>query len=354
VIAAGARTLLVGPLPIEGDVIGGTKVSFRALVEGLARTELAFEVHDTSRPRAGRGRLGRAALDLRGLGALLGRLRRGRYDVVLWNVSSGAALASLPLVAAACRARRTRLVLRVFGGDLDLFYERAPRWQRALFRRALGSVERVLLQTRALCGRFDALARVEWFPTTRDLPQRPPRPGRRAQRFLFLAQLRREKGVVEAVEAIQRVGGEVTLTVHGPAMPGFDLGTLAAHPSWSYGGPVPSARVPDVLAAHDALVFPTYHSGEGLPGIVVEALQVGLPIVASRFRALEELVEDGVNGLLVPAQDSVALATAMARLSADPELAARLAAGARASGDRLRPGPWLDRLQGWLADPQST
>ncbi len=340
--------LLIGPMPIEGDVIGGTKVSFRALVEGLQSRGLAFDVHDTSRPRAGRGRIGLMWLDVCGLAALLLRLAKGRCDVVMWNVSAGAVVKTLPLIAGLCRLRRIRLLVRVFGGDLDLFYERSFSWRRWLFRGGLVRTERLLLQTRALCERFSKLARVEWFPTTRDLPRVPASKSTNVRRFLFLAQLRREKGIVEAIEAIRNAPPEATLTVHGPAMPGFDIGALPADPRWSYGGPVPSAEVPAVLAAHDALVFPTYHSGEGLPGIVVEALQAGLPVIATRFRALEELIEDGVNGLLVPAQDSAALAAALQRLSADSELAARLAAGARTTGEELRPGPWLARLEGWL------
>ena len=340
--------LLIGPMPIEGDVIGGTKVSFRALVEGLRSRGLTFDVHDTSRPRAGRGRLGLMWLDLCGLAAILVQLAQGRHDVVMWNVSAGAAVKTLPLIAGLCRLRRRRLLVRVFGGDLDLFYERSFGWRRWLFRRGLAGTERLLLQTRALCERFSPLARVEWFPTTRDLPRVPTSNRTNVRRFLFLAQLRREKGIVEAIEAIRNAPPGATLTVHGPGMPGFDIGALPAHPRWTYGGPVPSAEVPEVLAAHDALVFPTYHSGEGLPGIVVEALQAGLPVVATRFRALEELIEDGVNGLLVPAQDSVALAAALGRLSSDSELATQLAAGARKTGEALRPGPWLARLEEWL------
>ncbi len=61
----------------------------------------------------------------------------------------------------------------------------------------------------------------------------------------------------------------------------------------------------------------------------VEGMACGLPAVVSRAGGLPETVEDGVNGLVVAADDPAALATAVARLLDGPELAARLGAAAR-------------------------
>jgi glycosyltransferase involved in cell wall biosynthesis len=344
------RALLVGPLPIDGDVIGGTKVSFAALVEALhGDTALAVTVHDTSRARASRGRFARVLLDLRGLLRLVGVLAdpRRRFDVVMFNTSSGGALKSGPLVWAVCRLRRVPLIVRVFGGDLDLFFDAASRPVRGLASRSILRAERVLLQTQGLCARFARSARVEHFPTTRDVRvQRTP--AARARRFLFMGQLRREKGIAEAVAAARVLPAGASLTVCGPAMAGFDIGTLESHARWRFAGAIASADVPRVLAEHDALVFPSYHDGEGLPGIVIEAMQAGLPVIATRFRALPEVVEDGVNGLLVTPRDVDSLGAAMRRLSVDPALFAQLSVGASHTGDALRPGPWLARLRNWL------
>jgi glycosyltransferase involved in cell wall biosynthesis len=348
------HVLLAGPLPIEGDVIGGTKVSFAALVDALTSCgELDLDVHDLSRARRGRSRITLAWLDLTALLRLLARILdpRRRFDAVMLNTSSGGALRSGPLVWFACKLRRTPLTLRVFGGDLDLFVERAGRFSRWWFEHTVLRAERVLLQTKGLCAAFEPRARVEWWPTTRDL-HCPPR-GRDAlevgaRRFLFLAQLRREKGVAEAVDAARSLPDGATLTVHGPAMPGFDMSTLPPNPKWSYGGAIAPEDVSAVLAAHDVLVFPTYHDGEGMPGIVVEAMQAGLPVVASNFRALSELVEDGLSGVLVPPRDEAALAIALCRLAEDRALLARLREGALAVGERYRTSRWTAKLCGWL------
>jgi glycosyltransferase involved in cell wall biosynthesis len=85
--------------------------------------------------------------------------------------------------------------------------------------------------------------------------------------------------------------------------------------------------IPDVLASCDLAVLPS--KAEGLPNAVLEYMASGLPVVASRVGGNAELVEDGVTGLLVPAQDSEALSVALLRLLRDPQLARQLAEAAR-------------------------
>ena len=80
------------------------------------------------------------------------------------------------------------------------------------------------------------------------------------------------------------------------------------------------------------LVLPSH--SEGLPRVVMEAFARGRPVVGARAGGIPDIVEDGVSGLLVEPGDTSALADALVRLLSDPELAERLAAGARAAGDR--------------------
>ena len=68
---------------------------------------------------------------------------------------------------------------------------------------------------------------------------------------------------------------------------------------------------------------------EGLPNAILEAAAAGLPVVATAAGGTEEIVVDGRTGLLVPAGSTAALASALARVIADPELRMRLGAAAR-------------------------
>jgi glycosyltransferase involved in cell wall biosynthesis len=77
--------------------------------------------------------------------------------------------------------------------------------------------------------------------------------------------------------------------------------------------------VPARLEQADLYVQPSYQ--EGLPNSVLEAMSAGLPIVATRISGNEDVVADGVNGMLVPAGDAESLAHALATLLADRERA---------------------------------
>ncbi len=85
--------------------------------------------------------------------------------------------------------------------------------------------------------------------------------------------------------------------------------------------------MPRFLAASDLFVLPSRY--EALPIALLEALAAGLPCVAMRVGEIGGIVQDGANGFTVPPGDAAALAQAIERLAASPELRARLAANAR-------------------------
>ena len=66
--------------------------------------------------------------------------------------------------------------------------------------------------------------------------------------------------------------------------------------------------------------------------MLLEAMQAALPIVASKTGGIPDVIEDGINGLLVPPGDPEALARAIDRLLADCDSARRLSEGARERG----------------------
>lgn len=86
--------------------------------------------------------------------------------------------------------------------------------------------------------------------------------------------------------------------------------------------------LPEILQAGDVFVFPSLY--EGLGGSLVEAMALGLPIVASDLPALREVLQDGVNGRLVPAASPDALSEAIEQLITSPDRARRFALRNRA------------------------
>jgi glycosyltransferase involved in cell wall biosynthesis len=81
--------------------------------------------------------------------------------------------------------------------------------------------------------------------------------------------------------------------------------------------------VPAVTAALDVAVLPAYREAQGL--VILEAMALGRPVVASNVGGIPEMIEDGRTGLLVPPHDPAALAEAISRLLLDHPLADTLA-----------------------------
>jgi glycosyltransferase involved in cell wall biosynthesis len=91
-------------------------------------------------------------------------------------------------------------------------------------------------------------------------------------------------------------------------------------------GLISPEEVPKYLQASDFMVFPSYH--EGMPQSVLEAMNCGLPVVATRVGGIPEAVIDGQTGLLVEAKDVEQLKNAMERMINDGEF--RRSAGRKA------------------------
>ena len=101
----------------------------------------------------------------------------------------------------------------------------------------------------------------------------------------------------------------------------------------------------NVLAAIDVFVMPSLW--EGLPLSLVLAMGAGLPVIATRVAGIPEVIEHDVSGLLVPPGDKDQLSAALARVTSDAALRARLGEAARAF---VRPRFGVDRYVASITD----
>lgn len=102
-------------------------------------------------------------------------------------------------------------------------------------------------------------------------------------------------------------------------------------------------NVGDYLAAFDVFVFPSRH--EGLGSILLDALHFGLPIVATRVGGIPEVVDDGINGVLVAAGDADAIGRALAGLAGASDEVARIAAANREKAAAFSAEVMADRYE---------
>jgi glycosyltransferase involved in cell wall biosynthesis len=292
--------------------------------------------------------------------------RARRADVVYATSMVGRAslatmLARRPLVAKLAgdpayeRSRRRGL----YGGDLAGFQQQrggaritALRLARDLaLRRAAHVVcPSGFLRDIALGWGLDP-ARVSVVPNASPSPpgQLPEPPPLDRPALAFAGRLTAAKSLGVLLDAVARVEG-VSLVVAGDGEERERVAARAAELGLDgrvrLAGALPREEVLALLAAADAVVLSS--AWENFPHVLVEALALGTPVIATRVGGVPEIVEDGVSGLLVPPGDADALAGAVRRFLADEGLRARLREGARKGGARFAPDALLDRLEGIL------
>ncbi len=316
--------ILIGPLP---PPLGGTTVLFRSLADYVsARDDIDATVINTVGVR-GRGL--RASASLLNLIVRIWRGLRGA-DVVSLHVATSSLHLMGPLVVMLARLRSKPVMIRKFGGTDFLEY---GRLRRTLCLWALRRADLYLAETKYLVerARVAGLDRVLWHSNSRAMPELPElaADSRACRRFVFMGQIRSEKGVLELIAAGEKLEGEVVVDVFGGLGGNIDLQAFAGLSRVRYMGPLEAADVRDTLCRYDCLVLPSYYGGEGYPGVILEAYAAGLPVVATRWRAIPELIDDGLSGLLVEPRDPDSLLHGMLSLVEDGELCAHLRAGVR-------------------------
>jgi len=244
---------------------------------------------------------------------------------VVATFHSGATASRLYDVAAPLLRRLTaRIAVRI------AVSERAAAFERA----RIGGVWEIVPNGVETARFADALPR-------RDLPG-----GRRA---LFVGRLDDRKGFAVAVEAFAPLADgrhDLTLIVvgDGPARGAVDRLPPSLRSRVQLLGAVPNVDVPPIHAACDLYLGPAT-GGESFGIVLVEAMAAGLPVVATDIPGYDEVVTDGVDGLLVPPRDAAALATAAGRVLDDPALASRLAEAGRAAAVRFDWGVVAGRIE---------
>ncbi|MGN6188364.1 MAG: glycosyltransferase [Conexibacter sp.] len=164
-------------------------------------------------------------------------------------------------------------------------------------------------------------------------------PGEEAQaaqalEVLCVARLVRLKGLVVLLHALALLRGagvsvRATLVGDGPSRAALErlAHRLGVRDAVAFAGAIGQDEIASWYARADAFCLPSF--AEGLPVVLMEAMAMGLPVVASRITGVPELVEHERSGLLVTPGRADELADALARLAADPALRARLGRAGR-------------------------
>ena len=267
---------------------------------------------------------------------------RHRPSILYYTAGSGAWIPFTRDVVflSLCRPLFKRTLIHYHSGNLQGFVEGTKL--RALFGRLAYGRGAWTLRLGSHCPAPD-------YPGNRvfDLPNgldAPPisisRDSPEEFRILFLGNLFKEKGVLDLIDAVGKMArshpAKIRLSLVG-SWPSDDakaeieekIATLPSNVYCPEPRPAFGQEKWQMLAEHDAFVFPSYYSSENLPLVVIEAMAASLPVVATDWRGIRSLIVHGETGFLVPVNDVKALASAILTLAQRPDLRKSLGAKAR-------------------------
>ncbi|WP_035611031.1 glycosyltransferase family 4 protein [Haloferula sp. BvORR071] len=133
-----------------------------------------------------------------------------------------------------------------------------------------------------------------------------------------------------AFAELRKTYPEARLICIGGLRPDFEKEWPAWQGIVEYHSLLPQQRIPELLQEATAFVLASVE--EGFARVLSEAMAAGLPIIATHESGATTVVEDGKQGLIVPARSITALHKAMARLTSDPALNQRMGAAALEAG----------------------
>jgi glycosyltransferase involved in cell wall biosynthesis len=230
----------------------------------------------------------------------------------------------------------------------QLLDTRPPRWLTRLVAPVMLALSSVVMTTgTTTAAAYPALGRsrrpvVPFYPPVpRTIPVPARTPGRQPVVFGCLANINPQKGydVVVRAFAAAHLGDQADLRLRGAIAPGHEhlldeLATLieeigVASIDLQTGRTTPDEFLPTL----DVLVLGSAARSEGTPTVIIEAMTLGLPVIATRVGGVPELVDDGVTGFLVEPGDVTDLARRMRQLTADPALREAMGRRGRAKAD---------------------
>ena len=334
------RILVVGPLP---PPINGTGVSFQLFcneVQNHTETHHLEVIDSSPKYLKEESRITSLANYRQSLGIFKQYFKKVPYvDQVLLFGSNGFVLLMVPILLVIAKIFHKPCYVRVFGGSSDNFIDDLRPVLRRSLLLSLQLADGLIVQTKWLYDRLtvfigDGVYLVPGYRSMLPIENTPPFLSSKAGedlRLAFVGIVKEEKGVFILLDSLRRLNSNGNPNVRcdfygmiSESSAARFRDELAKTKNATYGGVLDPEMVIPTLRDYDALVLPTFYDGEGHPGVLIEAMMAGIPVVTTNFRSIPELVEDRVNGLLVAPENAKSLASAIKTIDEDRQLLAEL------------------------------
>ena len=242
-----------------------------------------------------------------------------KYNFIFVSVADTGLFNLLPFLYILSKFFGKNICILVIGGKLSDHISNKNIILRKLYIYFLKNVNLIVSETRSLLTQIKKLGVLNAIqePNFKIKPFIPYLRNRQAKklRLVFLSRVTESKGVFDAIEACkianEHITDEITLDIYGPGDKNIIRKVKSLETKLSYiryKGIASPENVVSILAEYDLMLFPTYHFGEGFPGVFIDAMFANIPVITTDWRFNKEVIKDGCNGYIVPIKDPKAIA----------------------------------------------
>lgn len=302
------RILSFGNLPNKNEnSIGGATILYSYILQGLRESDSLEVRHVPLRKKGHKWILPFEFLKV----LLIAPFKIIKSDVVCIHATQEFHRTIAPIVVLFCRFFRKKIIYHFFGGSFFWRYESFTIVFKWILRRTIFKSNVILIETLQMKSYFEnqGVENILWFPNFRPQPNKTRPPRKYNKKFVFVSRLSHSKGIDIIKEAFRELDENYSVDLYGPlidyTIEDFD------NNRFNYKGLLSPESVQDTLINYDVLILPTFHEGEGYPGIIIEALSVGLPVITTDWNALNELIQDDYNGFLIKPKSKKSLIKAI-------------------------------------------
>ena len=196
--------------------------------------------------------------------------------------------------------------MRKFGGSFDIYLREVTSEKKQRVINALREADMIFFETKAGIAHLKSLIgdtdKIHWFPNVRNAAPERKAPKQFSRKLVFMSHITDVKGVGVLLEAFSRLPKNYKLDVYGAIKDRrYENFDWASH-RVSHIKEISSDEALRKLSEYDLLLLPSSYP-EGYPGIIIDALSLGIPVIATRVGGIPEIITSGREGLLIEKAD---------------------------------------------------
>jgi glycosyltransferase involved in cell wall biosynthesis len=214
-----------------------------------------------------------------------------------------------PFMIILCKLFRKKCSTRKFAGNFNTYYNNSSKIKKRIIKFVLENSTYNFFETKYLVAFFEKFNKnTFWFPNVRNKPN-IQRQSKFQKRLVFISQLYKSKGVDEILEASNLLDDDYIIDLYGPLRDDYKLEYFDKFKA-NYKGSLKPDEVLNTMNQYDVVILASYYPGEGYPGVIIEALSLGKPVIVTDLDSIKEMVDESC-AIFVKAKSSEDIQNAM-------------------------------------------